>query len=56
MNNEICHECGMKYGEPRNRLATYHYGHCDWCDKDDVAVTEPRDYGSPELPKKESKP
>lgn len=48
----ICHDCGTKYGKPRDGVATYHNGKCQWCGKD-KAVTEDRDYGYPELPKKQ---
>jgi len=50
----ICDDCGMKYGRwyqngdyigPKHNCATYHLGECDVCGKDDVPVTEPRDYG-----------
>ncbi len=49
----ICRECGIDFGrQPHGHLATFHQGQCGWCEKDDVAVTEPRDYGYPICPKK----
>lgn len=41
--NWVCHDCGIKYGEPRDCYATYHLGKCDVCGEE-KAVTEPRDY------------
>lgn len=43
----ICNDCGMSYcnGLPGKRYATYHIGTCQCCEKSDVPVTEPRDYG-----------
>lgn len=44
----ICHDCGVKHGRPRGQYATFHIGDaCGWCSRDDVPVTEPRDYGYP---------
>lgn len=48
--NWICHECGLKYGRPKNVVSTWHVELCDYCGKIE-SVTEPRDYGYPELPK-----
>lgn len=43
--NWVCDDCGEKYGDmPEGHVYTWHYGHCDVCDKDNVPVTEPRDY------------
>jgi len=43
----ICDECGKKYGHMKeNHIATYYYGHCDYCNTDKI-VTEARDYGYP---------
>ena len=54
MNNNtypawICHDCGSAYGRPRaTGSSTFHSGDaCGWCGRDDVIVTEPRDYGYP---------
>ena len=49
----ICDECGTKYGRwyqpgaiaPERHCATYHMGTCDLCGTEDVALTEPRDFG-----------
>jgi len=42
----ICIQCGVEYGRNSvNGFATYHLGKCDICGRDDVPVTEPRDYG-----------
>jgi hypothetical protein len=52
--NFVCHECGTKHGSwyfdgkykgPKHHSATYHMGTCDACGKEDIPVTEPRDYG-----------
>lgn len=50
----ICMECGDKYGKwPEGHLATFHIGDsCGWCKRDDVMVTEPRDYNYPIYPPK----
>lgn len=40
----ICESCGMKFGTRVPIAATYHYGVCDWCHREE-AVTQPRDYG-----------
>jgi hypothetical protein len=50
----ICSQCGEKYGKPRDCISTWHYGTCDYCG-DETTVTEPRDYGYPELPKGENR-
>lgn len=45
----ICAECGNKFGSvPKDHVATFHYGICGWCKKENVAVTQPRDYGYPD--------
>ena len=45
----ICSVCGHNYGRERPLLASYHIGgQCGWCGRDDVPVTEPRDFGYPE--------
>jgi hypothetical protein len=44
----ICDDCGTKYGSRIPLFATYHYGdQCGWCEAENKAVTEPRDYGWP---------
>ena len=46
----VCHECGVKHGTRNpigSRAATYHEDTCDMCGKENVYVTEPRDYGVP---------
>ena len=49
----ICGTCGMEYGHASDRnLSTWHIGRCDYCGKE-KPVTEVRDFGYPELPKKE---
>lgn len=49
----ICTDCGRKFGRPRGSCATFHMGDpCGWCERDDVPVTEPRDYCYPKGPKK----
>lgn len=46
----ICQDCGIKYGQPKNVVSTWHEDVCDYCGEI-KAVTEPRDCGWPELPK-----
>lgn len=50
----VCIACGTKWGlwwvngvysGPTPHFATYHEGTCDVCNKANVPVTEPRDYG-----------
>jgi hypothetical protein len=50
----VCHECGVKYGAwykkgeyvgPKGGCSTCHQGTCGVCKKENVTVTEPRDYG-----------
>lgn len=41
----ICAPCGSKYGRTDCKVATWHIDTCDLCKKEDVRVTEPRDYG-----------
>ena len=43
--NWICADCGGKYGKYLPDAATWHTGKCDNCGKNNIAVTEPRDYG-----------
>jgi hypothetical protein len=44
----ICADCGRKHGRVDDGIATFHTGDaCGWCGRDDVPVTEPRDYGYP---------
>lgn len=41
---------GNKHGRvPKDHVATFHYGICGWCKKENIPVTEPRDYSYPEL-------
>ena len=44
---EVCVPCGKKYGARPDKggVSTFHYGMCDICDRDNVAVTEFRDFG-----------
>ena len=50
----VCLDCGQKYGRwytngvyhgPSPWCATYHQDHCDVCQRDNVTVTEARDFG-----------
>jgi hypothetical protein len=41
---QVCHECGIKYGEARNSVSTFWNGECDVCGEN-RGVTEARDYG-----------
>lgn len=41
----ICWHCGDKYGNRPCGVATWHPDTCDICGLEDVAVTEPRDFG-----------
>jgi hypothetical protein len=41
---QVCHSCGVKYGEVRNYASTIWNGQCDVCGKEG-SVTESRDYG-----------
>lgn len=47
--DEICQECGTKYGTPRsnNHEIGMWNGTCGWCGKEG-AVTAPRDYRYPD--------
>jgi len=45
----VCHDCGSKAGKAWT-LSTWHEGICGVCVKL-TAVTEPRDYGSPDFTK-----
>ena len=40
----VCQDCGMKYGNPRNAVSTWHDDTCDVCGKENIPVTEPRDF------------
>jgi hypothetical protein len=53
----ICLDCGRKHGRwPEGHIGTFHVGgRCGWCGRDNVAVTEPRDYGYPRVVKEEGK-
>ena len=39
----ICHDCGTKYGEPRNGVSTVHQGTCGICGKE-TGVSHQRNY------------
>ncbi len=50
----VCHPCGMTWGlwysrgeyvGPPHTCSTMHLDTCGICDKENVFVTEPRDYG-----------
>lgn len=41
---EVCHDCGTKYGKHITTCSTWHYSTCDICKKENVPVTEPRDF------------
>lgn len=49
----VCWPCGdaRRRRPPRAySVSTYHVGsRCGWCGRDDVPVTEPRDFGHPEM-------
>jgi rRNA maturation protein Nop10 len=40
----ICHPCGMRHGNKKCGVATWHENTCDICGVT-AAVTEPRDFG-----------
>lgn len=46
----ICSTCGTLHGRVPSveHIMTVSPGRCDWCEKDDVPVADPRDYGYPE--------
>jgi ribosomal protein S27AE len=47
----ICYKCGASLGKVfKNHLPTWHSGKCDYCGKNNISVTQPRDFGYPELP------
>lgn len=48
----ICSPCGRKHGKKLPMLASYHEGECGWCGGVSIPVTEPRDFGYPDPPKK----
>lgn len=49
----ICRECGHKHGRVTDGVATFHTGdECGWCGRNDIPVTEPRDYGYPPMSRK----
>ena len=50
----ICHDCGTKHGTAPTYDQFWHMGVCEWCGKA-KAVTNPRKYGRPKLPKGETK-
>ena len=39
-----CWGCGVEHGTKKNFVASWHYGKCDVCGKNNN-VTEPRDFG-----------
>jgi hypothetical protein len=41
---QVCHDCGIKYGEARDHVSTYWHDKCDVCGAE-TSVTEARDYG-----------
>ncbi len=41
---QVCHDCGIKYGEVRNTVSSYWHDKCDVCGAE-TSVTEARDYG-----------
>jgi hypothetical protein len=41
----VCSDCGNKHGNKKCVIATWHIGSCDVCGKEQVKVTEPRDFG-----------
>lgn len=52
----VCEPCGRKYAEAQGtkiiQVQTYHTGDsCGVCRRDDVPVTEPRDWGYPDFEK-----
>lgn len=51
----ICTDCGLQFcsarEKTRRRIATYHLGQCGVCGET-TGVTEPRDFGYPNFPKK----
>ena len=50
-----CVPCGKIHGRTITRVASWHYGKCDVCEKN-AEVTEPRDFGHfPNWFKKEKK-
>jgi hypothetical protein len=49
----ICSPCGQKHGRViEGHVATFYPGKCEWCGQETI-VTEPRDYGYPQAPKKD---
>lgn len=47
----ICAACGTRLGRmPAGHISTWHRGTCGWCGEV-RDVTEPRDYGWPEMTK-----
>lgn len=42
--NWACAECGKEHGSRTSSIASWHYGKCDVCGKNNH-VTEPRDFG-----------
>ena len=50
----ICSSCGAEHGRVMPVFATFHepdpkdtHDKCGWCRRNDVPLTEPRDYGYP---------
>lgn len=42
----ICSDCGKIYGRIiKGHVCTWHYDTCDFCGKNNVVCTEPRDFG-----------
>lgn len=52
----ICEDCGRQHGRVLDRTSTWHEpdpdnkkDQCGWCGTRDEALTEPRDFGYPEV-------
>jgi len=43
--SQICYSCGSTYGNRPCGVATWSIGTCDICNKSNIPVTEPRDFG-----------
>ena len=52
VGNQICFDCGPKYGKRKTDISSVWEGHCDYC-QEWTGVTEVRDFGYPFLPEKE---
>lgn len=51
----ICINCSNAFGKPRFPASTWHKGTCEVCGRDDVSITESRDFKlklSPEFEEK----